>query len=101
MSIDTVDTAGDAYEKHVEDVIKRPIVPHSNNVMDKSIIAELNSKFKNKDISETAQPDPPSPSDSKSEPEDRIRKKSLIPVYQGPNLNKNGTMSKDGERSLT
>ena len=52
VSIDTVDTAGDADEKHVEDVIKRPIVPHSNNVMDKSIIAELNSKFKNKDISE-------------------------------------------------
>ena len=100
VSIDTVDTAGDADEKHVEDVIKRPIVPHSNNVMDKSIIAELNSKFKTKDISEKAQPVPPSPSDPKPEPEDRIRKKSLIPVYQGPNLNKNGSMSEDGERSL-
>ena len=105
MSVDTVDTAVDADEKHVEDVIKRPILPYSNNVMEKSIIAELNSKFKTKDDgngspSDKAQPVPPSPSDSNSEPEERIRKKSLIPVYQGPNLNKNGSMAEDGERSL-
>ena len=94
MSVDTVDTAVDADEKHVEDVIKRPILPYSNNVMEKSIIAELNSKFKTKDDgngspSDKAQPVPPSPSDSNSEPEERIRKKSLIPVYQGPNLKNN------------